>query len=187
MPRLFVAVTPPDDARIHLARALSPLRGSPGEPRWVPTARWHLTLLYLGTVAEERTAGLRTALAAVVEGSPAMNLRISGAGRFGAGRRPQVFWAGLAGDVPGLTRLADGLRDEAARLGHPVDDRPFRAHLTVGRWRPGRPADATLPDRLAGYGGPDWPVTEVALLASHLGPDPHYETIDTWGLTRRTP
>lgn len=187
MPRLFAAVAPPDEVRAHLARALAPLRGSPGEPRWVPTARWHVTLLYLGAVADARTAELQGAIATVVAASPSMNLRISGAGRFGAGRRPQVFWAGLDGDVPVLTDLADRLRDAASRLGHPVEDRPFRAHLTVGRWRPGRPADGALPDLLAGYRGPEWPLTEVALVASHLGADPHYETLARYSLTTRTP
>jgi 2'-5' RNA ligase len=187
MPRLFVAVDPPAEARTHLDRALGPLRGAAGEPRWVPTARWHLTLLYLGRVAEERTAELRDVLAPVVAASPPITLRITGAGHFGAGRRPQVFWAGIDGDVPVLTQLADGLRDTASRLGHPIEDRPFRAHLTVGRWRRGRPADGALPDLLAAYRGPDWPVTEVALLASHLGPDPRYERLATWSLTTRTP
>jgi 2'-5' RNA ligase len=187
MPRLFVAVAPPDGARADLDRALSPLRGAAGEPRWIPPERWHVTLLYLGKVADERTAELREALGTVVETSSSMDLRVSGAGWFGAGRRPQVFWAGLEGDVPALTGLADRLRDEAGRLGHPVEDRPFRAHLTVGRWRPGRRADPGLTDRLAGYRGPEWSVTEVALLASHLGPDPHYDQLARWPLTRRTP
>jgi 2'-5' RNA ligase len=187
MPRLFVAAVPPAVVRADLARVLAPLRGSAGEPRWVPTDRWHLTLLYLGKVADERTAVLRDAVATVVSTSPRMTLRISDAGRFGAGRRPQVFWAGLDGDVTALGVLADGLREAVDRLGVPVDDRSFRAHLTVGRWRPGRAADAALPDRLTGYRGPEWPVTGVALLASHLGPDPHYEEIAGWPLTTRTP
>ena len=44
-----------------------------------------------------------------------------------------------------------------------VDGARFRPHLTLGGWRPGRPADASLADRLSGYRGPDWPVSEVAL------------------------
>jgi 2'-5' RNA ligase len=187
MPRLFVAVVPPEHARADLARAMAPLRGSPGEPRWVPKDRWHLTLLYLGKVADERTTELQEAIATVAAASPAMELRISGAGRFGSGRRPQVFWAGVDGDAAELAVLADRLRDAAADLGLSVEDRPFRAHLTVGRWRPGRPADAALPDRLAEYRGPDWQVTEVALVASHLGADPRYEVLGTFPLTRRTP
>ena len=128
-------------------------------------------------------AGLRAAVGEVVARAAPVALRLAGGGRFGAGRRPQVFWAGLDGDVGALTDLADRLRDAALGLGLAVEDRPFRAHLTVGRWRPRRPVDATLPDRLAGYRGPEWPVTEVALLESHLGHDPRYEAVATWQLT----
>jgi 2'-5' RNA ligase len=183
MPRLFVAVVPPDRARVDLDRALSPLRGAAGEPRWIPPERWHVTLLFLGTVPEERMADLRDAVGTAVGPTSPLTLRLAGAGHFGAGRRPQVFWAGVDGDVAALTEVADRLRGAARHLGLPVEDRPFRAHLTLGRWRPGRPLDAALPDRLAGYRGPDWPVTEVALFASHHG---HYDPIATWTLTRRT-
>jgi 2'-5' RNA ligase len=49
------------------------------------------------------------------------------------------------------------------------------------------PADGTLPDRLAGYRGPEWPVDEVRLLDSHLGAAARYETVAAWPITRRTP
>ena len=115
-----------------------------------------------------------------VASAPAMSLRLAGAGRFGSVRRPQVFWAGLDGDVEPLVGLAKRLATAARRLDLPVEDRPFRPHLTIGRWPPRRPADGTLPDRLAGYRGPPWPVTELRLLESHLGPKPRYDTVAEW-------
>jgi 2'-5' RNA ligase len=116
----------------------------------------------------------------VVAAAPAMSLRLVGAGRFGPVRRPQVFWAGLEGDVEPLVDLAHRLAVAARGLDLPVEDRPFRPHLTLGRWPPRRPADGTLPERLAGYGGPAWPVTEVRLWESHLGAASPYETVATW-------
>lgn len=109
-----------------------------------------------------------------------MTLRLAGGGRFGSVRRPQVAWAGLDGDVQPLTELAGRLAAVARSVSLAVEDRPFRPHLTIGRWRPRRPADGTLTDRLAGYNGPDWPVTEVRLLESHLGPRPRYDPVAAW-------
>ena len=109
-----------------------------------------------------------------------MTLRLAGGGRFGSVRRPQVAWAGLDGDVRPLVDLARRLAAVAASLRLAVEERPFRPHLTLGRWRPGRPADGALVDRLAGYEGPAWPVDEVRLLDSHLGPAPTYETVAVW-------
>ncbi|GAA3178701.1 hypothetical protein GCM10010531_35760 [Blastococcus jejuensis] len=114
--------------------------------------------------------------------APPMVLRLGGGGRFGSVRRPQVAWAGLGGDVAPLTALAARLAAVARSLRLEVEDRPFRAHLTLGRWRPGQPADGTVTDELADYRGPDWPVTEVRLIESHLGPTPTYDTLATWPL-----
>jgi 2'-5' RNA ligase len=125
---------------------------------------------------------LGDAAAEAVAAAPAMSLRLAGAGRFGSQRRPQVFWAGLDGDVEPVVALADRLGTAARKLRRPVEDRPFRPHLTLGRWAPRRPADGTLPEQLAGYRGPTWPVTELRLLESHLGPKPTYDTVGSWPL-----
>jgi 2'-5' RNA ligase len=120
------------------------------------------------------------AATSAIAGTPPMTLRIAGGGRFGSLRRPQVAWAGLDGDVAPLSDLAVRLATVARVLRLPVEDRPFRAHLTLGRWRPRQSADGALTDRLAGYRGPAWPVTEVRLLESRLGPDPRYDTVAAW-------
>ncbi len=128
----------------------------------------------------DRVPHLLAAAEPAVAAAPAMTLRLAGGGRFGPPRRPQVMWVGLDGDVRPLTDLARALADAARALDLPVEDRPFRAHLTVGRWRPRQPADGALPSLLADYRGAAWPVTKVRLLESHLGPKPTYETLAEW-------
>ena len=130
----------------------------------------------------DRVPELVDALAQAVAGTPAMTLWLAGAGRFGSRRRPSVAWAGLAGDLAPLTDLAGRLAGAARRLRLPVEDRPFRAHLTLGRWRPGAPADGDLMNRLAGYRGPEWRVREVELLESHLGPKPRHVAVASWAV-----
>jgi 2'-5' RNA ligase len=142
--------------------------------------RWHLTLLFLGAVPVGRVPPLIVAAGKAVATAPAMRLRLAGAGRFGSVRRPQVFWAGLDGDVEPLVALAERLADAARGLGLPVEDRPFRPHLTLGRWPPRGPADGALPERLTGYRGPAWPVTDMRLIESHLGRAAPYETVAAW-------
>ena len=139
-----------------------------------------MTLQFLGEVPAGQVGPLRDAVAPAVAAAPPMSLRMAGAGSFGSRRRPAVCWAGLAGDVVPLAALAGRLGAAARVVGLRTEDRPFQAHLTLGRWRPGRPADGDLPGRLAGYQGPGWPVTEVVLWRSHLGPVPHYERLAAW-------
>ncbi len=163
-----------------LDSALEPLRAVPGGPRWTPPERWHLTLVFLGDVPAAALEPLVGAVAPVVAATPPLALRLAGGGRFGSRRRPAVFWAGLDGDVRLLADLARRLATAVRGVGLPVEERPFRAHLTVGRWRPGRPADGDLPERLAGTRGPAWPVTEVVLWRSRLGPAPRYDRVAAW-------
>jgi RNA 2',3'-cyclic 3'-phosphodiesterase len=123
---------------------------------------------------------LTGAAAAAVAATGPLQVQLAGAGRFGSRHRPAVCWAGVSGGVRELTALADRLAGAARAAGLTVDDRPYRAHLTLGRWRPGRPADGDLPDRLASYRGPQWPVREVVLWRSHLGPEPRYDRVAAW-------
>jgi 2'-5' RNA ligase len=123
---------------------------------------------------------LVAALGPAVDGTPAVTLRLAGTGRFGSPRRPSVAWAGVDGDVEPLAALARRLARAARGLGLEVERRPFRAHLTLGRWRPRAAADGALLDRLAGYRGPPWPVRQVELLESRLGPDPTYTRVAGW-------
>ncbi|MGY1710210.1 RNA 2',3'-cyclic phosphodiesterase [Geodermatophilus sp. SYSU D00758] len=178
--RLFLAVVPSPEARADLTRALAPLRDAPGAPRWTDPGRWHLTLLFLGAVPADRTPHLVAAAGPLVAATPPFTLRLSRAGRFGSRRRPQVCWVGVDGDTAVLAGLAGRLATAARRLGLPVEDRPYRAHLTLGRWRPGAPADGDLPACLAGYRGPDWAVTAVDLVESRLGPAPTHERLASW-------
>ena len=129
---------------------------------------------------------LVAAAAPAVTATPAATLRLAGSGRFGSASRPSVAWAGLDGDVAALVALAGRLARVARDLDLEVEDRPYRPHLTLGRWRPGRPADADLPDRLADHRGPVWPVHEVVLWRSHLGPEPSYERVAAWPVGRAT-
>jgi 2'-5' RNA ligase len=174
--RLFVAVFPPPPAVAHLAAVVDGLAVGRARARVGATDRWHLTLAFLGDVPDESATTAAVALSGV-EGTVG-ELRIRGGGKFGHGRST-VLWAGVEGDVAGLTRIGRAVRRElrAHRL-HP-DDKRFAPHLTIAR--PGdRIARAELTSDLAtlrDYTGPRWPVTELVLVRSRLGPDPSYTVL----------
>lgn len=174
--RLFVAVTPPPRAIEHLAAAVDGVSSIAGGPRWTPAERWHITLAFLGEV-EQSTVDRFGA----VVGSP-LRLAIAGAGTFPERGAPRVLWAGLTGDVPELEKLAKTARRAARQARIAVDRKPFRAHLTLGRWRPGDAADRAVARALADYRGPEFGITKCTLLCSHLGPQPSYEPLREWPL-----
>lgn len=192
--RLFVAAYPPAEACDHLARALADLKVTAAADRGVNTrlARrdtWHVTLVFLGEVAEQRAADAGDAVRRAAEGwracaSGGPQLRLAGGGRFGRGRFT-VLWVGLDGERGALERLSRGIRRELKHSRLPYDNRRFNPHLTVAR--PGDRLDRAdvEADRgvLAGYRGPAWTVETVELVSSHLGPRPTYEHLAEWRLT----
>lgn len=186
--RLFAALVPPPAAVRELAAAVRPLHALPQAAplRWTGEPGWHLTLAFLGQVDPADLAALGAALdraAGSVDRAP--ELRLAGGGRFGE----RALWAGVAGDTRMLGRLADEVVTAARDAGIAVDERPFRAHLTLARsGGRGGPAPAgvslaPLVAALAGFSGTVWPATGLRLMRSHLGVgSAHYETVREWRL-----
>jgi len=191
--RLFVALYPSPPALAHLAAAVDRLRlgaaaATGTNVRLVARPLWHLTVAFLGEVPDERAphaqAALETAvtqwraLPAAAGGAPM--LRLAGGGRFGRGRAT-VLWVGTTGDVDALAALARQVRRALRQARLPCDRKPFRPHLTLAR--PGdRLPTADLAADLAAltvYEGPSWPLAEVHLVRSWLGPAPVHERLST--------
>lgn len=186
--RLFVAVYPPEPALDHLAAAVGALRlgGAAADGTNVRLARrplWHVTLVFLGEVADDRAPAATEAVRAGVARWRAASatvpaLRLAGGGRFGRGRA-SVVWIGLAGDIDPLYQLTRSVRRalRAARLG--FDRKPFRPHLTIARPGDRLPATDLAADvaALAGYQGPVWPAERLRLVRSFPGPKPVHEPL----------
>lgn len=155
--RLFVAINLPDALRRAAFEAAAPLRAVLPRASWVPEARLHLTVKFLGERPEADVALLGDTLLAVAAGHRAMTLRLGGGG--GAGgtgampavgafpnlRRPRVVWIGVDPD-PRLELLHHDVEAALAGLGVELEGKPFRPHLTLGRLR-----EAPLPEQLRAF------------------------------------
>jgi 2'-5' RNA ligase len=192
--RLFAALLPPGEAATALAGAVEPLLALPGADRlrWTLREGWHFTLAFYGEVDEDHTLpGLRERLARAAARSAPLDLRLSGAGRFG----DRALWVGADGDRRALERLAQAAHAAGRRSGVAMEEgRAFRAHLTVararGRGTAGASATGLRPyvEALGGFEGEAWTARELTLVRSRLpasgvpGEQPHYESIAAWPL-----
>ncbi|GGQ69526.1 RNA 2',3'-cyclic phosphodiesterase [Couchioplanes azureus] len=158
--RLFVAIYPPDHVRKDLRQRLGPSR-----QRLTAVEKWHVTLAFLGEVAEECRPALEDALG-MVSVPRGRELRLRGGGDF-AGR---VTWAGVEGE---LGDLSEDIRAAARRVGLSPDSRPFTPHLTVMYAH-----DDAVRKTLDAYAGPSWTLGEIALV--RVEPDGAYTTLRTW-------
>jgi RNA 2',3'-cyclic 3'-phosphodiesterase len=132
--RSFIAAELPAELAGALGRLQADLGAAGVRARWVRPERIHLTLRFLGQVPVETVARLAEALAAAADGQPALRLRALGLGVFPGPRRPRVVWVGLAGETEAFGSLQRRLEQALAARGIPPEGRPFRAHLTLGRF-----------------------------------------------------
>ena len=132
--RLFIAINFPDDVRSALHAAMSPLRAAAPEVRWVDAPRIHLTVTFLGEQPETAVPPLLESLTAVASRFDPIAMELRGLNAFPNLRRPRVVWMGVNAD-PKLELLHHDIETACAALGHPVEARAYRAHVTLGRVR----------------------------------------------------
>ncbi|MFD3698599.1 RNA 2',3'-cyclic phosphodiesterase [Streptomyces sp. NPDC058646] len=180
--RLFAAVLPPEAALAQLAAAVRPLRDD--RLRWTGEAGWHFTLAFMGEVREELLPELHARLARAAARTAPFALRLHGAGHFG----DRALWAGAAGDLDAMRRLAERADAAARRAGVPMDQhRRYTPHLTLARSRDGADLRPYV-EGLGSYEGTSWQVGELSLVRSNLpasgvpGEQPRYEAVGVWPL-----
>jgi RNA 2',3'-cyclic 3'-phosphodiesterase len=141
--RLFAGIPVPEPARSQVAGILTDLQSRNWPVRWVRPEGLHLTLKFFGAVDEVTADSLASALGMASEGIGPIALSCTGLGSFPPGQRARVIWMGL--DFPGtLELLQDAVERACVPAGFPVEGRPFRPHITLGRVKEGEklPADA---------------------------------------------
>lgn len=127
--RLFVGLAVSDPIKETLERLTLRLRAKDDGLRWSTPDQWHVTLVFLGEVDDDARARLVKELRAIRQ--PALTLRMERLGVFqGAG----ILHAQVE-VTPELLRLHEATVSAVKRVGLKVEDRPYRAHITLARSR----------------------------------------------------
>ena len=162
--RLFVAVWP--DHAVLEAVAAFQRPDLPGG-RWTTADQWHVTLRFLGEVAEADLAEVVDAMATVAARHRPLTAVLGPVtGRF----KERVLHV----PVTGLADLAADVIAATATMGDaPPEDRAFQGHLTLARVRPrqARLSPPALPPSVVGRPlAGSWTVRELTLVASDRRP-----------------
>ncbi len=131
--RCFLGIALPREPQRVLEEILAQLRRTDAPVRWVKPENLHITLKFLGELGEDHLENLKTRLAKVDK--PRLELALDGLGTFPPRGTPRVLWAGVQNPTGNLKRLAAELGRAAVRVGVPREERPFHAHITLGRLR----------------------------------------------------
>jgi len=94
-----------------------------------------VTLKFLGEIEDAAAEKIAPAMKRAAAGSARFRMRLGGIGAFPDALRPRILWVGVTEGEAELTALAERLETELASAGFPKAERPFSAHITVGRSR----------------------------------------------------
>lgn len=173
--RLFTAIELPEPVREHLTHLRGELTTAADladAVSWTKPENLHVTLKFLGEVADDAVRPLVDALAGVAV--QPMDLAADHMVYFPKRGRVRVIAAGLTGDVARLGRLYADVESACATLGFAPEGRAFTPHVTLGRARHGRQGGGLRRVREAllegSLPGPRFVAARFVLMRSQLKP-----------------
>jgi 2'-5' RNA ligase len=168
--RLFFGIALPPEGREALHRALANSQ-LPSSARPTPETNWHLTLVFLGNIAETHLPAVKRAAQRV--NGQGFDLSLD---RLGYWSRPRVVWAAPTAIPSELGHLIGDLQRQLKTAGIDTDSRPYAPHLTLARKV--RPAPI-----LADLEPLSWSVQRFQLYQSVSSPHGvRYPVLESWKL-----
>lgn len=132
--RLFIAIEINEEVCGRIEKVRKQLRKETGLPsgavKWVEPENTHLTLVFLGEVADKQIMDVCGIVDDVCAAHSGFELEVAGLGTFG--KPVRVVWAGIA-DNPALKNLQRELNRAFEVAGWPVENRGYAGHLTLCR------------------------------------------------------
>jgi 2'-5' RNA ligase len=168
--RAFIAIELPESIRAALRLEQASFRSVCPDARWTQPEGIHLTLKFLGEISDPKVRQVCGSLKNLgrFEG---FAIGLKGFGFFPDARRPRVFWVGVEAPA-GLRRLAEQVEEAMGRIGFAREERAFRPHLTLARFREPQPQPAlqALLTQLGEQELGNFEVSEFFLFESKLSP-----------------
>jgi 2'-5' RNA ligase len=120
------------------------LMESKADVGWVRSEGMHLTLRFIGEVAQPQLDEIETALAWDAKGIGLLKITVKGIGVFPNPKNPRVIWLGIDPEDDRLSRLQERIDHGLEPLGFRPEERKFHPHLTLGRVRSSRGLDELM-------------------------------------------
>ncbi|MBA4372870.1 MAG: RNA 2',3'-cyclic phosphodiesterase [Thermodesulfovibrio sp.] len=168
--RCFIAVEVPAPLRVTMGGIAEDLKKCGADVKWVRPENIHITLKFLGDTEEPLLTLIEERLSKKLFNYKPFCIRISGAGSFPSGRHPRVIWVGIE-ESPALLALQRDVEFEVRALGYAPEERPFLAHITIGRVKTERKL-SSLAEKLEVLRDKDigsFEIRTIKLMKSELG------------------
>lgn len=152
--------------------------------KWTKPASVHITLHFFGSIDPGTISSIASVVELQTRAHAPFQLGLKGVGAFPNCHRARVIWAGMDGDIAAMKTLKKNIDRALQKIGIPEEDRPFKAHLTLGRFRrPPEDLDRALGSFLEFSSVKMFRVARLVLFRSDLTREgPHYSPLHTFPL-----
>ena len=119
--RAFIAIEMQDAVKASLSSLQGRLR--PQEHpyvKWVDPKSIHLTLKFLGNIAQQQLSQIEEAISQASQGVSPLQLQLGGLGAFPSLGRPRVIWVAMTGEIERLVTLQKGIDQALVPLGFAI-------------------------------------------------------------------
>jgi len=140
--RAFIALELPLDIKDALAKIQDKLGSTLPKISWVKPINQHLSLKFLGEISLKQLESTQQIIVEIVKTTLPFEIKLETLGVFPHYRQARIIWIGTNQAPDQLKQLADQLEKKFLESGIPKEQRPFQAHITLGRIKcPLLPAD----------------------------------------------
>jgi RNA 2',3'-cyclic 3'-phosphodiesterase len=176
----FLAILLPDEKKAALAEWAKALHGLPfNYKEWVHEKDFHITLKFLGGVADKQLVELNQKLEVGKTSLSPFTLKGDHVGTFGSPKEPRVLWAGVEADKP-LFKNQSIVDQICSKSGFSKENRPYRPHITIAKkWRGGTLDLGEFPSLPTEF-FTLWTVHSFVLYRIHPLKKPKYEVVATY-------
>ena len=179
--RLFFAFDVPDAENARVQEVVDALNPKIPEARWVPRENRHVTVRFLGAVADDQLGAVQDAARRATASVEPGDFYLEGIGAFPRASRARVLWAGVKDPSSTVANLFRHLDEELTQCGFPGEERGYTPHLTLARMK----APISLPDECDSMlpPGEAFHLASLLLMDSRLSPGgARYEVRDSFPL-----
>jgi len=176
--RLFIGVRIPGEIKDSIAEVSGKLKSKVREARVVAPDNLHITLKFLGEVAEEKIPRISGILTEITKDCAPFKTEVKGAGVFPDERNPRVFWIGC--DSGGKLKKLNALIENRLETEGFKKESRFKEHITIARFK-STPRASFMEELIEKYREKTFGVmniAEVELIKSDLTPSgPTYTSL----------
>lgn len=183
--RAFLGIALPDAVRSSLVSLQRQLGESGADVKWVEPDHLHVTLKFLEEITDEQRRRVEELLTRVAEGGGSFTLGLKQVGAFPGAGAPRVLWVGVHEGRETVVRIAQAIEQGCQTIGLRREERPFAAHVTLGRVRSLRRRERLVQClQVAAWEPPEpFEVSALTLYRSELHPSgPRYTVLAAFPL-----